>query len=60
MVALSVGVGVLYRIHIKVKVFPDNNILQTIIGDYGSSIINVIFIISLNKVDIDLIISNIR
>ena len=60
MVALSVGVGVLYRIHIKVKVFPDNTFLQTIIGDYGSSIINVIFIISLNKVDIDLIISNIR
>ena len=47
---MAVAAGVIYRVHIKVKVFPNNNSLKTLVGDFGSSVLNVIFILILNYV----------
>ena len=33
MVAIEVGLVVLYRIHFKLKIFPNNAAMQIIVGD---------------------------
>ena len=47
---MEVAAVVLYRVYIKVKVFPKDEMLQTFIGDVGSSIINSVFINIMNNV----------
>jgi hypothetical protein len=47
---MEVATAILYRVYIKVKVFPRDETLQTFIGDVGSSIINSIFINIMNNV----------
>jgi hypothetical protein len=47
---MEVAAVILFRVYIKVKVFPKDEVLQTFIGDVGSSIINSIFINVMNNV----------
>ena len=49
-VALDIAAVVIFRIYIKTKVFPTNSVGGVIIGDVGSTVINTILIVGLNKV----------
>ena len=48
--ALSLALSILYRIHIKLKVYPNDTTGQTLVGDVLSTIFNSIVIKFLNYV----------
>ncbi|CAF0718472.1 unnamed protein product [Brachionus calyciflorus] len=47
-VCIDIALVVLFRIHIKIKVFPSDEVLAVIIGDVGSTVINTILIMIMN------------
>jgi hypothetical protein len=51
-VALNIGLVVVFRIYIKTKVFPNNAILKLVLGDIGSTLLNLIAILIMDYVNI--------
>lgn len=49
-VAIDIAAVVVFRIYIKTKAFANNETGQIIIGDIGSTVLNAILIIIMNKV----------